>query len=247
MPPVEPLLLTAVYISAHQQGAQLSNATGFFFRRAERLYLVTNRHVLLDEPAGHLPDRIVIRVFTDACNLAKTTEFSIPLYQNGQGVWLQGQDSSGTVDVVAIELRQDALPKSMVYEAFSPETLLAPDAPVEVGTSLMVVGFPLGFSDTLHNLPVVRQAGLASQFGLRFHGIGYFLTDARTHRGISGGPVVMRVAEGVSSQPGFHWRLLGVHSARLDVGSRDVLQDEYLGLNSAWYADVLMVLTEEGV
>ncbi len=146
--------------------------------------------------------------------------------------------------VVAIELEQSALPKSMVYEAFSPETILTPESIVEVGTSLMVVGFPLGFSDTLHNLPVVRQAGLASHFGLRFHGIGYFLTDARTHRGISGGPVVMRVTDGTNSQPNFHWRLLGVHSARLDVGSRDVQQDEALGLNSAWYPDVLMALTD---
>ena len=246
MPPVEPLLLTTVYISTLQGGAPLSSATGFFFCRDERLFLVTNRHVLLDEPSGHRPDRIVIRIFTDAENLAVTTEFSIPLYQRGQRQWLEAQDTGGTIDVVAIELEQNALPESMVYESFSPETLLTAETVVEVGTSLMVVGFPLGFSDTLHNLPVVRQAGLASQFGLRFEGIGYFLTDARTHRGSSGGPVVMRVSEGIRSKPEFHWRLLGVHSARLDVGSRDVLQDEALGLNSAWYADMLVALTDQG-
>jgi hypothetical protein len=42
------------------------------------------------------------------------------------------------------------------------------------------------------------------------------------------------------------WRLLGVHSARMDMGSRDLVQDETLGLNCAWYADILMTLTEEG-
>ena len=244
MPAVEPLLLTTAYISTLQGNTPLSSATGFFFCRNERLYLVTNRHVMLDEASGHWPDRIVIRVFIDPANLTATTGFSIPLYQGGLGQWLQAQDSSGTTDVVAIEMDKNALPAGMVYAAFSPETLLTPDTIVEVGASLMVVGFPLGFSDTLHNLPVVRQAGLASHFGLRFHGIGYFLTDARTHRGISGGPVVLRVADGTNSQPGFHWRLLGIHSARLDVGSRDVQQDEALGLNSAWYADVLMILTD---
>jgi hypothetical protein len=35
----------------------------------------------------------------------------------------------------------------------------------------------------------------------------------------------------------------GVHSARLDVGTRDLVLDEALGLNCAWYADVLMALT----
>jgi transposase-like protein len=38
----------------------------------------------------------------------------------------------------------------------------------------------------LHHMPVVRQAAVASSFGLRFGGQGYFLTDARTHRGTSG-------------------------------------------------------------
>jgi len=43
---------------------------------------------------------------------------------------------------------------------------------VEVGTSLLVVGFPLGFHDEVHHLPVVRQAVIASSFGLRFQGMG---------------------------------------------------------------------------
>ena len=38
--------------------------------------------------------------------------------------------------------------------------------------------------------------------------------------------------------------LLGVHSARLDVGSREVKEDEALGLNCAWFADILLTLTE---
>jgi len=36
-----------------------------------------------------------------------------------------------------------------------------------------------------------------------------------------------------------------VHSARLDVGTRDRALDESLGLNCAWYADVLMTLTRD--
>ncbi len=40
------------------------------------------------------------------------------------------------------------------------------------------------------------------------------------------------------------WRLLGVHSARMDMGDRDLVLDESLGLNCAWYADILLTLTE---
>ena len=38
--------------------------------------------------------------------------------------------------------------------------------------------------------------------------------------------------------------LLGIHSARFDMSPRDQQLDETLGLNCAWYADILMTLTE---
>jgi hypothetical protein len=62
---------------------------------------------------------------------------------------------------------------------------------VEVGTSLLIVGFPLGFHDAL--LP---------------------------------------------------WMLLDAHSTRMDMGCRDLQLDETLGLNWAWYADILLNLTK---
>jgi hypothetical protein len=40
------------------------------------------------------------------------------------------------------------------------------------------------------------------------------------------------------------WIFLGIHSSRLDVGTRDLTLDEAFGLNCAWYADILMTLTE---
>jgi len=62
------------------------------------------------------------------------------------------------------------------------------------------------------------------------------------HRGSSGAPVVMRHDADADT---IHWRLLGVHAARMDMGDRDLAQDETLGLNCAWYADILMTLTED--
>jgi hypothetical protein len=107
-----------------------------------------------------------------------------------------------------------------------------------------MVGFPLGFHDTLHHMPVVRHAVVASSFGLRFQGQGYFLTDARTHRGTSGAPVVMRANEHDTMPGDLPWKLLGVHSAVIDIGTRELHIDEALGLNCAWYADILLTLTK---
>ncbi|MDH3715171.1 MAG: serine protease [Gammaproteobacteria bacterium] len=241
---IESLLLTAVRVSTFEKRRLLTNATGFFFERDERLFLVTSRHVMIDEPSEHFPDRIEIELHVDAHNMAKSTGFSIPLYREGKSIWRQAVDTAGEIDVAVIEIERVALPGATYYSAFTPKHLLDPIDRVEVGTTLLVVGFPLGFHDTLHHMPVVRHAVIASSFGLRFQGEGYFLTDARTHRGISGAPVVMRLPGHDPISGDLPWILLGVHSTRLDVGTRDLELDEALGLNCAWYADVLLTLTD---
>lgn len=46
-----------------------------------------------------------------------------------------------------------------------------------------------------------------------------------------------------SAAPWLPWELLGIHSARLDIHTGDVVLDESLGLNCVWYADILHTLT----
>lgn len=239
---IEPLLLTTARVSTFEGQRALTSATGFFFKRDQRLFLVTSRHVVFDEPSAHRPNRLEVELHTDSRNLTRSTGLSILLYADRKAVWRQGRDLSGEIDVAVIEIDQNALPESLVMQCFTPAHLQSSLDEVGVGSSLLIVGFPLGFHDTLHHLPVVRQAVIASSFGLRFQGQGYFLTDARTHRGTSGAPVVMR-APSTRLQP--PWKLLGVHSTRIDIGSRDQILDESLGLNCAWYADILLTLTAE--
>jgi len=236
---IEPLLLTTTRVWTFDGKRPLTGASGFFFERGGRLFLVTSRHVLLDEPGKHFPDRIEIELHTDIKNLTRSIGLSVLLYYEGKSIWRHGKDSGGEVDVAVIELERAALPRTVALQCFTPAHLQRSLEDVEAGTSLLIVGFPLGFHDELHHLPVVRQAVIASSFGLRFQGLGYFLTDARTHRGTSGAPVVMRS----DSNGQLSWKLLGVHSARMDMAGRDLEQDETLGLNCAWYADILLTLT----
>lgn len=241
---IESLMLAATRVLTFKQEQRLTNASGFFFERDGSLFLVTSRHVLMDEPSQHYPDRIEIELHTDPTNMAKSTGFSILLYRDGKSIWRQGTDDAGGIDVAVIKIDRAALPERTNFSHFTPNHLQSPRERVEVGTMLQIVGFPLGFHDTLHHLPVVRHAGIASSFGLRFQGKGHFLTDARTHRGTSGAPVVMRISEPNSILGDLPWKILGIHSSRLDVGTRDIELDEALGLNCAWYADILLTLTE---
>lgn len=240
---IEPVLLTAARVSTFAGQQLLTNASGFFFERDDRLFLVTSRHVVIDAPSSHFPDRVEIELHVDSDNMTRSTGFSIPLYHERKSVWRQGEDHAGGIDVAVIELDRRALPETLAYRAFTPDHLRDSLDEARAGSSLLIIGFPLGFHDTLHHLPVVRHAVVASSFGLRFQGHGYFLTDARTHRGTSGAPVLMRAAGPGAPDGDLPWLLLGVHSARIDIGTRDLQLDEALGLNCAWYADILLTLT----
>lgn len=218
----------------------LTSASGFFLRRDDRVFLITSRHVFFDGPSGHAPDRVVVTCHTDALDLTRVQTLQLPLYANGRALWRQGQDSGGEIDVAVMEIPSAWVPQPRLFRSFGLEDL--PDGPSswDVGDALAIPGFPLGFHDTVHYLPVVRTAAIASAYGVRFQGRGYFLTDGRTHRGSSGAPVLLHERDDLGQR---RWRLLGVHSSRMDMSGRDAAVDESLGLNCAWYADIVLTLT----
>ncbi len=234
----EPLLMSVTRISTFAGERALTAGSGFYFQRGQRLFIVTSRHVFIDEASGHWPDRCEFVVHTDARDLTRWQSVPVALYAGGKAAWRQARDSGGEIDVAAIEIPRSLLPAGAQIACFDAASIAPAFDVAEAGTPLLIVGFPLGFYDTVHHLPVVRQGVVASAFGVRFQGQGFFLTDARMHRGASGAPVVAR-------RPGtpFPWTLLGVHSSRLDMKDRDRVQDEALGLNCAWYANILDTLT----
>jgi Trypsin-like peptidase domain len=237
---ISPLILAATRVSTFDGERALTAASGFLFERDGAMFLVTCRHVLLDEAADHRPNRVEIELHTDLSDLTRTHLISIWLYQDGLALWRQGGDAGGDIDVAAIRIDRAELPPMQGWRCFTPAHLQDDLQAIELGSSLLIVGFPLGFHDTVHRLAVARQAGVASAFGVRFQGQGLFLTDARTHRGSSGSPVVMHDPQG---NPALPWKLLGIHSSRIDMSTRDRVEDEALGLNNAWYADILLTLT----
>lgn len=242
---VDALLLTTTRITTFAGPRVLTSASGFFFRRGDRLFLVSNRHVFADAASAHFPDRIEIGLHTDTQDLTRHALVSLPLYREGLSLWREATDSGGAVDVAAMEIPAACLPGNAALHAFDESHLDARGEDVAVGDAVTIAGYPLGFHDTIHHLAVARSASIASAYGVRFQRQGCFLTDARTHRGSSGSPVVRRRVRDGSAAASRSWQLLGVHSTRMDMRTRDQTQDESLGLNCAWYADVLVTLTAD--
>ncbi|MCR9292960.1 MAG: serine protease [bacterium] len=221
-------------------GQPLTNATGFFYLHDEFLYLITSRHVVISEAVQHRPDRLQLSLHSHATNLQERDELSVPLYSDGVPQWYQHPNRS-TADIVAVSINDPHVLTRYCIDTFCGNDILEREHALRLGQDVLIVGFPLGFHDRLHNLPIVRSATIASSFSHPFNGEPYFLTDARLHRGMSGSPVVASLASraDVPGKREPQWQLLGVHSSSLDVSDRDPNQDERLALNTTWYASLI--------
>lgn len=126
-------------------------------------------------------------------DLTKNTDVRIDLYDsNGKPIWLEhpnlyfNREIGAIPDVIAIPIRPD---ENWVITPLSRENFPPNDIVLSPGEDLVVLGYPLGFYDTRHNLPIARKAALSSPFGVGFMGYPFFLIDAKLHQGTSGAPV----------------------------------------------------------
>src|SRR5229473_1295143 len=86
-------------------GTALGTGTGFLFEPDfERIFLITNRHLVIEESEQFFPDRLILKLHTDALDLKKFEDWTVPLYsENGKGdrAWLE---LDPVIDVIALEL-----------------------------------------------------------------------------------------------------------------------------------------------
>lgn len=237
---VDNMYFRIVKILTFAGGQSLTNATGFFFLHDDFLYLITSRHVVIHPTVGHFPDCLHVSLHSSVTDLRQRSELSIPLYVDGVPRWYQ-HTGCADADLVAVAINDPNVLSGHVVVPFRSDDILSQNEILPLGQDVLILGFPLGFHDTVHNLPIVRRATIASSFPHPFKGEPYFLTDATLHRGMSGSPVIARIHG--DCQPndagGSKWRLLGIHASALDVSDRDPVQDERLALNTAWYATLI--------
>ena len=243
--PVDSLNLTVTVVqpvikSPSGKPSQIGSATGFFFEHKNTFYLITNRHVVIDEDDHFYPDHLMLRVHTSNKVLTQNRNVQVPLYDRKGGLrWLEHPTLGSNVDVVAIKIR-DFLSSKDVLSAWD-ETSFFPSAyAIGVGETVVVLGYPLGFYDFVNNLPIARSGTVATPYGVSFDDKPFFLVDSRLDKGTSGSPVItvatpFRVtAQSTFVAGNFPARLLGVNS-----GEYSKMQIP-LGLNAVWYAQLVL-------
>jgi Trypsin-like peptidase domain len=234
------LFLTVTLIIGMRGGRPLQTATGFFYQSGDKIYLVTNRHVVRNESENYYPDSLRLRLHTSSADLTESENLDIPLERDGILLWhVHPNYEKLGIDIAVIELNQDQLIKGHNLKALRKDNYLPSNYVLAPGEDLMVIGFPRALSDEVNNLAIVRNASIASGYGVNYDGKRLFLVDANLQPGTSGSPVFTKIkstwndAQGnTNMQTGCY--LLGVNSASLSV--QLPTGTEAFGLSAIWYA-----------
>lgn len=236
------IIATVSLVIQLKAGIPVGSATGFFYTRNDVIFFVTNQHVFRDDKNGIIPDAIRLRLHTDSKNVDKSADFDVPLYNGNQRLWKihpQHQDA----DVAVIMLDKIKLQPKFFIKAWSSQNFLPSQYRLDPGEDIFIMGYPQGFHDIKNNLPIFRNAMVASVYPIYFQGIPFFLTDANLHPGTSGSPVItkpknMWIDNKGNTQvvTGTIYYLLGVHSGTIDS---EITGGQQIGLGAAWYAQLI--------
>jgi S1-C subfamily serine protease len=238
---INEILAVVILIIQIQSGQPVGTATGFFYVRNDIIYLVTNRHVILDEEKGIKPDVLRVKLHVDPNDMTNNVDFDIPLYSAILARWHVHPDYvTKKIDIAVIEIDQKALRAGHFFKGLSTSNFLPKEYVIQPGEDVMVIGFPRGLSDSTHNLPLIRNAMISSAYGVEFQGSPFFLIDANLHPGMSGSPVITKPKNtwpdnkgNINILSGSPMYFLGVHSATLGLTLSS--GEEPLGLGTVWY------------
>lgn len=211
----------------------LGSATGFFYQSSDRHFLITNRHVVINEEESFFPETLRFIIHTSEITMTQVRSVVIPLYtQEKKHVWLEHPQKG--VDLVALAVDPFLSQNDAVYY-WSTANSFPSDSFLIMGDHLQILGYPKGFYDRANNLPIARSGTVASAYGSHFDANPLFLVDANLHPGTSGAPVLSQPRSTLNKTNGsvalgqFPSFLLGVNSGEF----------LHLGLNASWYADLI--------
>ncbi len=247
---IDPIFLSVTILTMAERDTNVGTATGFFFKHNDKLWLITNHHVVVDpnedKTQWHRYDTLKLLLHNNPADLTENATVHVPLFAaNGRPTWRQ-PTSTPDADVVAIPLTGIVDPTHYFLHPLTTDNLLPEDLVIAAGHEVIVIGYPRAFRDEVNNLPVARDAAVASPYGIQFDGLPNFVIDAQLHRGTSGSPVVTKLQTSFQDRFGstrmdqFPHYLLGVNS---DIWLLSV-PGEPSGLNSVWYPSLIMEMIQ---
>ena len=204
----------------------VSQGTGFFFAsttldgKPDTVFLVTNYHVVTGRPpltpGPRAGDRIRFILHENPAELTRVRQIELPLYdQRGDPLWVVS-DAVPKADVVLVPVPPEAY-RDISLLVFT-EAHTRGDIRIRPSSGATLLGYPYGFYDESHFLPVWKTGHVASEPSVDFNDLPTFLVDVSAFPGMSGSPV-LAVANGIyesedgTMRSGRVLKLLGIFSA----------------------------------
>lgn len=254
MPKLDEYTLTSLALTLLCKGAAIGNATGFFYRRGDRCFLISNWHVF----SGRNP-------YTGQANrsdAALPDALSFAMHRKGQlgslveGCSAQLEDKEGTTKWLLHSRGQDIDVAVLPVDVLPPECMAytlplageASDMSFQVGMDAFVLGFPKGIAHQKY-LPIWKRASVATEPDIPHDNLPVFLVDTATREGMSGAPVLLRSFGGYDTRngdrqmaPGAFTRFVGIYSGRFGA------DDEYgAQLGRVWHRSVIDEIIDGGL
>lgn len=212
----------------------LGSATGFFCKRDDDWFIVTNWHVLSGRyPSNGQPRhfssavpnkcKFYFNTLTDDGLLSSFVTYELYSPEDGSPLWLQHPTEGQKVDIAAFRIHESH--RGMAKDLQAPDGNDV-DMLVDLGAEVFIPGFPLGLAaDGV--LPLWKRASIASSLEVGSGARTFFHVDTATREGMSGAPCLAisnwkhyrldRSTGKVSViEKPISWRLLGVYSGRLN-------------------------------
>jgi hypothetical protein len=261
------IIFSIVMLFQVSNGNVFSTATGFFYESNGQLFLVTNRHVV-NYSTKDSSAKLIVKIHTSKTDLSKFKTIEIPLVNNGKVSWFGY--SNPEIDVIAIPLGNIDLTNTIINplsnKNFPPKGL-----ELEVGSELLVIGYPRGFTDKINQLPIAKNCIVSTPIQIPFDGKPYFLMDGNLFPGMSGAPVITKASSshnikgGISFSSTSQFFFMGIHSATFykDIGIKEnpiyILENgeikikgfkketvkENLSLQTCWYNGIIEDLIKQ--
>lgn len=248
---MNPFTDVAIYIELQvedktQEGVfhTISNATCFLYTLDDKVFLVTNWHVLsgknfinnrysdeLLEPSGAVPEFILFH----SRNLSQ--EWRLPLFdEDGATKWRFSRTEDVDIAFIALSQSDCAMLQQLGWNIPISNSLGLQDLAMNVCDDVFVVGYPFGKRASMSYLaPIFKRGTLATNLNFSYlENRPSFIVDTTSRPGMSGSPVV-------AIRNGAYWlengslimngtigmRFLGIYSGRID-GNRG--EESCLGL-----------------
>jgi hypothetical protein len=223
-------------------------ATGFYYTNDDdKDFLITNKHVVVDEMTFYHPTTIKTLLHSDKNDLKKNTEIEIQLYDdNGKRNWLEHKTVACDIAANPMDEVLANYPDTFAG-TFSKVHLMLDQSQVLLGHDVIVLGYPLGeWYDAKNNLPTVRSGTLASAYPIYYDDNPYFLVEATLHEGTSGAPVLSKpgssILLGGEMRPIYFPYLLGINSSTFDFPEGE----QPSNYNAAYYASLIDDIVNNG-